>query len=364
MSLIIKEINNKEVWESFLLNCSEKTFLDSWNWGEFQKKERNKIWRLGIYNKEELMGLALILKIKAKRGTFLFVPHGPNIISNFPGRLKEDSPEGCFPISKQKVLRVLLEKLKEIAKEERAIFLRIAPIWKRTEENIKLFKDLGFKEAPLHIHPENSWELDITPLEDNLLMDMRKTTRYLIRKAGKNQDVEVVQTQNIEDLETFDKIYQETASRQGFVPFSLDFLKKQFSIFSKDNQITIFLGKYKGKVISAAVIIFWQNIAFYHHGASLSEYKKIPISYLLQWEAIKEAKKRGCKKYNFWGIAPDVKEKEDLKKSKHPWAGLTLFKMGFSGHRKEYVKTQDFPLSIKYIFTYLFEKLRKIKRGY
>jgi len=351
MSLIIKEINNKEVWEGFLLNCSEKTFLDSWNWGEFQEKEGNKIWRLGILNNEQLLGTALVIKIKAKRGTFLFVPHGPIEKSKVKSQ-------------KLKILEVLLEKLKEIAEEEKAIFLRIAPIWKRTEENIKLFKDLGFKEAPLHIHPENSWELDITPSEDNLLMDMRKTTRYLIRKAGKNQDIEVVQTQNIEDLETFDKIYRETASRHDFVPFSLDFLKKQFSTFSEDNQIVVFLGKYKGKVISAAVIVFWQNIAFYHHGASLSKYNKIPVSYLLQWKAIKEAKKRGCKKYNFWGIAPDVKEKEDIKKSKHPWAGLTLFKMGFSGHRKEYVKTQDFPISIKYVFTRLFEKLRKTKRGY
>ena len=25
----------------------------------------------------------------------------------------------------------------------------------------------------------------------------------------------------------------------------------------------------------------------------------------MQWEAIKEAKKRGCSKYNFWGIAED-----------------------------------------------------------
>jgi len=44
----IKEINNKEDWEGFLLRCDEKTFLNSWNWGEFQKREGEKIWRLGI----------------------------------------------------------------------------------------------------------------------------------------------------------------------------------------------------------------------------------------------------------------------------------------------------------------------------
>jgi len=45
----IKEINNKEIWENFLSAIKKKTFLNSWNWGEFQKKEGNKIWRLGIY---------------------------------------------------------------------------------------------------------------------------------------------------------------------------------------------------------------------------------------------------------------------------------------------------------------------------
>ena len=73
MEFKIKKISDKVIWENFLLGCQEKTFLDSWNWGEFQKKEGEKIWRLGVYNGEELVALALAIKIKAKRGTFLFL---------------------------------------------------------------------------------------------------------------------------------------------------------------------------------------------------------------------------------------------------------------------------------------------------
>jgi len=90
------------------------------------------------------------------------------------------------------------------------------------------------------------------------------------------------------------------------------------------------------------------------------KYPKIPVSYLLQWEAIKEGKKRGCKTYNFWGIAP---ESELEAKKDHPWKGLSLFKKGFGGYKKEYVKTQDFPLSWKYWPIYLFEEIRKRKRN-
>lgn len=332
----IREVTNKDIWEDFLLNIQEKTFLDSWNWGEFQKKQGEKIWRLGVYDNEQLIGVTLVIKVKAKRGTFLFLPHGP--------------------IGK-KELGSLLVRLKEIANQEKAGFIRIASIWERNKENIKIFKDLGFKNAPTHMHPELTWELNITPSEKDLLKNMRKTTRYLIKQAIKNSEIEVIKSQNINDLKEFDKIYKDTATRHRFTPFSIDYLKDQFSCFSPDNQIVIYLGKYKGKVVSSAVMVYWQGIGFYHHGASLSKYNnnKVPVSYLMQWEAIREARARECNKYNFWGIAPNNNKK-------HPWAGLSLFKMGFGGYAKEYVRTQDLILSPSYYLTYIIEKIRKLKR--
>lgn len=339
----IREINNKENWESFLLKCNEKTFLDSWNWGEFQKREGERIWRFGIYDNGQLISVALAIKVKARRGTFIFVPHGPNV-NNQDTR------------NNNQILETLTNKLKEIAKQEKAHFIRIAPIWEKSKQNSDFFEDLGFIAAPIHIHPEVTWELDIKGSEQELLMNMRKTTRYLIRQAQKNADIEIVKTQDIEDLKKFNEIYCSTATRHKFVPFSLKYIQNQFSSFSPDDQILMFLGKYKNEVISSNIIVFWQNIGFYHHGASLSKYNKIPVSYLLQWEAIKEAKQRGCERYNFWGIAPDDNKS-------HPWAGLSLFKKGFGGYRKNYVQTRDLPLSKVYsLITRPFEKIRKIKR--
>ncbi len=351
--MYILELNNKENWEDFLLRCDEKTFLDSWNWGEFQKREGQRIWRFGIYDNEKLISVALVIKVKARRGTFLFVPHGPNIIN----------PKSQIPNPKQisnlksQILNTLLMKLKEIAKEEKAHFIRIASIWEKSKQNSDFFERLGFIPAPIHIHPEVTWELDIKRSEQELLMNMRKTTRYLIRQAQKNTDIEIIKSNNIDDLERFGDLLNKTADRHHFVPFSLNYLKNQFSCFALDNQIVIYLGRYKEEIISGAVMIFWQNIGFYHHGASLSKYNKIPVSYLLQWEAIKEAKRQGCEKYNFWGIAPNDNKN-------HAWTGLSLFKRGFGGYRKDYVQTQDLSLSkMYYLITRPFEKIRRIKRG-
>ena len=205
------------------------------------------------------------------------------------------------------------------------------------------------------MHPELTWELDISLSEEDILKGMRKTTRYLIKQAEKNKDIEITKGTSDEMLNDFEKLYLETAERQSFTPFSNDYLKKEVDAFKNDNQILIFSGKYKGEVVSSAIIVYYSGIGFYHQGASSLKYPKVPVSYLLQWEAIKEAKDRGCKLYNFWGVVPEGTKN-------HPWAGLSLFKKGFGGFEKEYVKTQDYVLSNKYWLTYIIEQIRRRKR--
>ena len=336
----IREIKNKDIWEGFLREEKEKTFLQSWNWGEFQERMGNKIWRVGVFEDEKPVAIALVSKVSARRGKFLLIQHGPSIKN-----------------SKPQALDLLLEELKKIAKTERASFIRMNPLWERNSENQDLLKKFGFREAPMHANAyEATWKLDIRS-EEELLKNMRKTTRYLIRQTLKNQDITIEKSEKTEDAREYVKLNAEVAERQKFVPFSSEFIRNEFEVFLKDNQILLFLGKYKGELAAAAMVLFWSGMAFYHQAASRSKYARFSIPYSLLWEAIKEAKKRDCLLFDFWGYVDPQKQK------KHPWAGPTLFKMGFGGEVREYVKTQDLPLSKKYWLTYLFEAFRKIRRG-
>ncbi|MFA5746715.1 MAG: peptidoglycan bridge formation glycyltransferase FemA/FemB family protein [Candidatus Paceibacterota bacterium] len=351
-----KEITEKKQWEDLLLDCKEKTFLQSFNWGEFNRSLNSKIWRLGVFDGENLIAAAQFIKVSARRGKFLFLPHGPILKGECPAQKKEQ------------IFDLLLSGAKKIAIAEKCWFIRIAPIWEKNEANEKIFKEKGFRDAPIHMHPEFTWELGLEGREEDILARMRKTTRYLIKQAEKGGDIEIVQSADIKDLKLFDPIFRETARRQNFVPFSLGYLEKEFQAFLNDGKISFFFGKYKGEIVSAAMIIFWSGLAFYHQSGST--HSKAPVSYLLQWEVIKEAKRRGCKAYNFWGIAPfekvgekDGGQKIEIKDKDHPWYGLSLFKMGFGGRTKEYVKTKDLPLSSLYWLTFIFETLRKKKRN-
>lgn len=343
-----QKIINKEVWENFLSGYKEKSFLQSWNWGEFEKKRNNKIWRLGIFDSQQLMGVALVVKISAKRGTFFMIPHGP-VIKEFPPRSSN---------KKREVLEALLGSLKDIGRGEGVSFIRISPLWERSEQNQKLFSEVGFRQASIHADYtyETTWKLDIEPSEEELLQNMRKTTRYLVRQTLKNKDIEVVKSSNLEDAKLYYALNREVARSQKFVPFSFEHIRNEFEVFAANEQALWLFGKYQGEIAAGALVIFWSGIGFYNQAASRAKYAKLSIPYLIQWEAVKEARQRGCKLYDFWGFV-DPKENPH-----HPWSGPSLFKQGFGGKSYQYVKTQDYPLSKKYWLTYGFEKIRKITR--
>ena len=88
--------------------------------------------------------------------------------------------------------------------------------------------------------------------------------------------------------------------KHNFTPFSLTFITKQVKIVSDTK---VFTASRRGQPLASAVIVFYGNSAFYHHGASIPS--KIPAAYLLQWEAIREAKRRGHRFYNFWGVVKE-----------------------------------------------------------
>lgn len=335
----IKEITNKEEWEGFLKEASAKTFLHSWQWGEFQELMREKVWRFGLYKGASLKAVALVVKVAAKRGTFFLVPHGP--VALHPQR---------------EIIEVLLLHLKHLAKEEKASFIRINPIWERNEENNVIFKQLGFQDAPIQMHPEASWKLDLAASEEQLFSGMRKTTRYLLRQAMDNKDIVVEQSSSVADVAMFSKMHEKVSLRQTFVPFSKEYLENEFQVFAKDEGVRLFFGKYKGEIAAAAFVVFWSGIGFYHHAVSLPKFSKLSLPYLLLWEALKEAKRRGYMLYDFWGYV------DPKTQPKHPWAGPTLFKQGFGGEAKFYVKTQDYPLNLKYWLTIFFETIRRMRR--
>ncbi len=339
MSITITPIISRTLWEDFIESYAPHTFLHSWEWGEFNTSVGDAVFRVGIYEQGALLGVALIIKVCARRGTFLFCPHGPLI-----------------DWKNHDHFQAIVAYIRALAKRERVSFVRISPLALDAPAERALFKAHCFRNAPIHMHSERGWMLDLTPSEEELLKNMRKDARYAIKKAQKD-GVSVTLSHDIGDIDRFWNIYQETVARQEFTAFSKKYIAAEFEAFQNVNNAIFVFASYKGEVIAGAMIIFTKNSAFYHHGASTRRHPAISGAHVVQWSAIREAKRRGCNFYNFWGIAGDNKPRS------HPWAGLSHFKKGFGGFCEDYLHAQDLVLSPRYYITYLIERVRRAKRG-
>src|SRR5258706_2047616 len=80
--LQVKNILDKDTWESFLAKTTNSSFpfFQTWNWGEIQKKLNNQVYPLGLFDNEKLVGVCLVIDVKAKRGHYLYLRHGPVVL--------------------------------------------------------------------------------------------------------------------------------------------------------------------------------------------------------------------------------------------------------------------------------------------
>lgn len=335
----IREIDTKEQWDAFVLDQHPNTFLQSWEWKRVQEQDGEKVYMLGFYDAGELVACTLLILVHARRGSHYLCPHGP-----LGGDADTD------------VIQELISFCKNHAAEDGAVALRIAPLFINDENNQNTFRSLGFRPSPMHVHAELTWVLDITATEEELLRGMRKTTRHAIKKATQ-EGVEVEITTDPNALERFWPLYKQTETRHNFVSFKKEFIASQVKEFGSSNKMYFAIATYQGKDVAAALLFQFADTVFYYHGASVKMPSNISPAQLLQFEAIKEAKRRGATRYNFWGIARDDQKK-------HPFAGITVFKKGFGGYAMDYLHAQDYVLSWKYWTLWGIEMYRKKKRGF
>ena len=322
-------------WQEFISKHEEANFLQSWNWGLFHENLGHKILRVGFYRGEHLVGCMLAIVEDARRGRYLTVPAGPII-----------------DWRDQDLVVGMVSEMKRIAQTNKCVFVRVRPQLRDNNETRQLFNGLGFKPAPMHLHAELTSQLDLSLSEEELLKNMRKKTRYEIRQADK-KGVKVTISTDIEKLKEFYDLQIETSKRQGFVPFSEKFLHEQFKAFVKDDQALLYQAKHEGQILAEAFVIFYGAEAAYHYGASTTAGRQLPGAYAIQWAAIREAKKRGMQRYNFWGVTrPD--------ETNHRFYGVSVFKRGFGGDDVSYLHAHDLVINkLGYAKNSLVENIRK-----
>lgn len=297
------EIKDQKAWNDFVISNGDQ-FLQSWEWAEFQKELGRKVWRLGIKDGDNIIGQALLIKHKLPLGkSYLYCPRGPIFSS----------------LSYKEALVLFFKKIKELARKENAIFLRIEP-------RDSKYQTADYKKVN-DVQPSQTLMLDLAYSKEKIFSQMYEKMRYNIRLAQRRG----VKIEKSNDINVFLKLIHETAKREKFKPYSDHYY--QTLLNRNDQFVRLYAAQYKGTILAAHIVIFSGLTAAYVHGASSREYKEVMAPHLLHWHTIQSAQEQGYAQYDFWGI--------DEKK----WPGVTRFKKSFGGRSITYPGTFDIPLS-------------------
>ncbi|MFA6393470.1 MAG: peptidoglycan bridge formation glycyltransferase FemA/FemB family protein [Patescibacteria group bacterium] len=336
-------IKHKEILNEFIGNSDNSVFHQSWEWGEFQEKAGQKVFRLGAEDGGKLVAAATLIKKPLFFGkSYFYCPRGP--IVNYKLQIPN--------------YKLFFDAIKDLAKQQNAIFLRFEP-----ENNLEFGICLPEADPPLAENLEFARTLDVQPSktailnlsvsEEELLKEMHPKTRYNIRLAEKKGVI--IREAEAGEFDSFWCLLDDTCKRDGFRLHGEKYYDKMLSLDcsreknSKENlKIKLYFAVYNSRVIAANIVGFFGDTVTYIHGASSSESRNVMAPFLLQWETIKLAKCQGYRYYDFYGI--------DEKK----WPGVTRFKRGFGGREISYPGTFDMVFENKWYKVYsVFRVLRK-----
>ena len=320
MKYTVKTVENQSEWDKFVTAHQDANFLQSWDFYEFYLSRGFDIMRRGIYDEnDQLVGVYAGEVEPAKRGRHLAVAGGP-----------------IFDWSNPEVKKLIFDDMELQAKKLKCTFVRVRPQLQNTPENAKTFQQLGFRKAPMYLSVEFAGVLNLENSEEEILKNMRQRLRRALRKAEKNQ-ITIEKTSDPKAIHDFYQIELQTAKRHDFYAFSEDFLTKQFAAFAKNDEAVLYIAKLNGEILAENFMIFYGNEASYHYGVSSELGTKYSGAPLLHMEAMRDARKRGIKRYNFWGIV-------DENDTKHRFYGVSVFKRGFGVEELKYLEARDLVL--------------------
>lgn len=287
--------------------------------------------------------LVLIRKVNKDR-CFAYVPYGPKIEPLF-------EYQGVF-----------LEELSETLRSQlpgNCVFIRYDLLWENQWSGEEEYYDtygnwIGppsqkaqevrvnfntrhwkLQKSPTDHLPKNTFFLDLTKSEYELLMDMKYNTRHSIRKAMKN-GIKIKECR-VDHLEDWYQLYAETAERNNMPAdnreYFYDLLENERTNSVK---VKLLMAKHLSDYVAGMFLLLSKDRATYLFGASTLTKRHLKASYALQWDAIKRAIAYGCREYDMFGCAPN-------KDQTHPLSGVHRFKKGFGGEIFHRMGCWDYP---------------------
>jgi peptidoglycan pentaglycine glycine transferase (the first glycine) len=228
------------------------------------------------------------------------------------------------------------KEIDAVCKKNHAIFLKIEPdLW---QDQFPI-SNLHLPISPHNIQPPRTIVVGIKDSEESVLARMKPKCRYNIRLAEKKG----ITVRTWDDIPAFHEMMTVTGGRDNFGVHSKEYYQRAYELFHAKGACELLVAEYEGKPLASLMVFSNSKRAWYVYGASNDHERNRMPTYLLQWQAIRWAKARGCEEYDLWGVPDEDEESLEANfESRHDglW-GVYRFKRGFGGEVKRAAQALD-----------------------
>lgn len=294
------------------------------------QKLQDDLGKTSFY-REEKDFCYLAIKCTTPVGRYLYLPYGPIA-------------------SSKDAFKKALKSVIDLAREEMCIFARIEPL---EPDFVTLLPNNAKKSHDLN--PKETWLLDLTGEEDDFKNRLPQRLLRYHRNREKSSLV-IRKSHDPQDIKHLLELQKNLAKKKHISTFSENYLKTELS----QPFATLYLVEYqdqetkKPEIVAAGLVFDHDKTRYNLQGAQSDQGRKLHATGILTIELINDARAKGLKNFDFWGIAPENAQ------ATHPWAGFTSFKKTFKGYEVDHAGTYDIVINpVKYKIYQLFRSIRR-----
>lgn len=334
-----------KAWDAFLRRTEAGDLLQSSKWAELKQETGWQVRRLVVERDGRIVAGAqlLVRSLPFPLGKIAYVPRGPV--------LSADEPE---------LVQLVLKKLQTIARAQRLQLLIVQPP-QHYESLVQHLPSHRFHPTRVKIAPRSTLRIDLRPDEDEILGQMRSSTRANVRRSARKGIV--VRQGSEADLGIFMQLHAASSERQGFSTASEEYYAHMWRLFAPSGRGALLISEYEGKPVSAMLAVgFGKTVWAKRFGWSGEHPKRSPNEGLL-WAVMQWAKSQGYHWFDQDGVkweaaealANDQPIPESVKKS------ASYFKVGFGGQPMLFPQANVYIYNpvLRFCYTSLFPKLAR-----
>jgi lipid II:glycine glycyltransferase (peptidoglycan interpeptide bridge formation enzyme) len=230
------------------------------------------------------------------------------------------APYGPF-LSKPNKLPQALETIKKEAVKHGISWVSVEPFGRGLDYEPK---KLGLKRAEKSYNPAHTAINDLGLEEAKRWSALSPTFRNLINRAER-RGLSFRTSNDPGEINLFTDMLDKVASRKKISLHDAKYFKIQAETLMPKKSAFLELAYFEDKPIASALILQNGKTAHYAYAGSYPEARKLEAGTVLVWQAMQNAKKRGARWFDLFGVAPPDAS------SSHPWAGFSTFKRKFGG---------------------------------